>query len=141
MTFYFCPTDLIVAQLTFQISGWHVNASVTNDQQTCVSAASTLSSFHETLGGPETAARRGFGVAPVRCHNITICCYFLSAESIKKTIEKSSIKFIHGVKLDTKTGKSDDRILVSWNLYQRRASVQQCKQVDACIMDVLHLCC
>uniref|UniRef100_H3DJT8 Capping protein regulator and myosin 1 linker 3 n=1 Tax=Tetraodon nigroviridis TaxID=99883 RepID=H3DJT8_TETNG len=40
-------------------------------------------------------------------------------ESVKKTIEKSSIKFIHGVKLDTKTGKSEDRILVltTWRLY------------------------
>lgn len=39
--------------------------------------------------------------------------FFPFAESVKKTIEKSSIKFIHGVKLDTKIGKSEDRILVS----------------------------
>lgn len=35
-----------------------------------------------------------------------------SAESIKKIVDKSSIKFIHAVKLDTKTGKTEDRILV-----------------------------
>lgn len=41
--------------------------------------------------------------------------YFFSsntAESIKKIVDKSSIKFIHAVKLDTKTGKTEDRILV-----------------------------
>ncbi|XP_029684525.1 capping protein, Arp2/3 and myosin-I linker protein 3-like isoform X1 [Takifugu rubripes] len=40
-------------------------------------------------------------------------------DSVKKTIEKSSVKFIHGVKLDTKIGKSEDRILVltTWRLY------------------------
>lgn len=35
-----------------------------------------------------------------------------SAESVKKIVDKSSIKFIHAVKLDTKTGKTEDRVLV-----------------------------
>ncbi|XP_044054279.1 capping protein, Arp2/3 and myosin-I linker protein 3-like isoform X1 [Siniperca chuatsi] len=40
-------------------------------------------------------------------------------ESIRKTIDKSSIKFVHGIKLDTKNGKTEDRILVltTWRLY------------------------
>ncbi|XP_074525317.1 capping protein, Arp2/3 and myosin-I linker protein 3-like isoform X2 [Halichoeres trimaculatus] len=40
-------------------------------------------------------------------------------ESIKKTIDKSSIKFVYGIKLDTKNGKTEDRILVltTWRLY------------------------
>ncbi|XP_059196606.1 capping protein, Arp2/3 and myosin-I linker protein 3-like isoform X1 [Centropristis striata] len=40
-------------------------------------------------------------------------------ESIRKIIDKSSIKFIHGIKLDTKSGKTEDRILVltTWRLY------------------------
>ncbi|XP_068175514.1 capping protein, Arp2/3 and myosin-I linker protein 3-like isoform X2 [Antennarius striatus] len=40
-------------------------------------------------------------------------------ESIKKIVDKSSIKFIHGIKLDTKAGKTEDRILVltTWRLY------------------------
>ncbi|XP_057696631.1 capping protein, Arp2/3 and myosin-I linker protein 3-like isoform X1 [Corythoichthys intestinalis] len=40
-------------------------------------------------------------------------------ESIRKIIEKSSIKFICGIKLDTKSGKTEDRILVlaTWRLY------------------------
>ncbi|XP_056271297.1 capping protein, Arp2/3 and myosin-I linker protein 3-like isoform X3 [Pseudoliparis swirei] len=40
-------------------------------------------------------------------------------ESIRKIVDKSSIKFIHGVKLDTKSGKTEDRILVltTWRLY------------------------
>ena len=33
-------------------------------------------------------------------------------ESIKKVLDKPSIKFVRGVKLDTKNGKSEDRILV-----------------------------
>lgn len=37
---------------------------------------------------------------------------FSFTESIKKIVDKSSIKFIHGVKLDTKIGKTEDRILV-----------------------------
>ncbi len=44
---------------------------------------------------------------------IFICCGFSSAESIKKIVDKSSIKFIHGIKLDIKSGKTEDRILVS----------------------------
>lgn len=36
-----------------------------------------------------------------------------STESIRKIIDKSSIKFVCGIKLDTKNGKSEDRILVS----------------------------
>ncbi|XP_028299914.1 capping protein, Arp2/3 and myosin-I linker protein 3-like isoform X2 [Gouania willdenowi] len=40
-------------------------------------------------------------------------------ESIKKIVDKSAIKFIRGVKLDTKNGKTEDRILVltTWRLY------------------------
>ncbi|XP_041647762.1 capping protein, Arp2/3 and myosin-I linker protein 3-like [Cheilinus undulatus] len=40
-------------------------------------------------------------------------------ESIKKTIDKSSIKFVYGIKLDTKNGRTEDRILVltTWRLY------------------------
>ncbi|KAE8294530.1 Capping protein, Arp2/3 and myosin-I linker protein 3 [Larimichthys crocea] len=40
-------------------------------------------------------------------------------ESIKKIVDKSSIKFVHGIKLDTKSGKTEDRILVltTWRLY------------------------
>ncbi|KAG5275739.1 hypothetical protein AALO_G00124020 [Alosa alosa] len=40
-------------------------------------------------------------------------------ESIRKLIDKSSIKFIRGIKLETKNGKSEDRILVltTWRLY------------------------
>ncbi|KAM3836188.1 capping protein, Arp2/3 and myosin-I linker protein 3-like, partial [Diretmus argenteus] len=40
-------------------------------------------------------------------------------ESIRKIIDKSSIKFVRGVKLDTKNGKTEDRILVltTWRLY------------------------
>lgn len=41
------------------------------------------------------------------------CFVFLSTESIKKIVDKSSIKFVHGIKLDTKSGKTEDRILVS----------------------------
>ncbi|XP_026201111.1 capping protein, Arp2/3 and myosin-I linker protein 3-like isoform X2 [Anabas testudineus] len=40
-------------------------------------------------------------------------------ESIRKVIEKSSIKFVCGIKLDNKNGKTEDRILVltTWRLY------------------------
>ncbi|XP_054459345.1 capping protein, Arp2/3 and myosin-I linker protein 3-like [Anoplopoma fimbria] len=40
-------------------------------------------------------------------------------ESIRKIIDKSSIKFVHGIKLDAKGGKTEDRILVltTWRLY------------------------
>nr|XP_020459142.1 capping protein, Arp2/3 and myosin-I linker protein 3-like isoform X2 [Monopterus albus] len=40
-------------------------------------------------------------------------------ESIRKIIDKSSIKFVRGIKLDTKNGKTEDRILVltTWRLY------------------------
>ncbi|CAJ1060013.1 capping protein%2C Arp2/3 and myosin-I linker protein 3-like isoform X2 [Xyrichtys novacula] len=40
-------------------------------------------------------------------------------ESIKKTIDKSAIKFVYGIKLDAKNGKTEDRILVltTWRLY------------------------
>ncbi|KAM6963029.1 capping protein, Arp2/3 and myosin-I linker protein 3-like [Aplochiton taeniatus] len=46
-------------------------------------------------------------------------------ESIRKIIDKSSIKFIRGIKLDTKNGKSEDRILVltTWRLYLLTAKV------------------
>lgn len=40
-------------------------------------------------------------------------CLFLLTESIRKIIDKSSIKFICSIKLDTKNGKTEDRILVS----------------------------
>lgn len=40
-------------------------------------------------------------------------------ESIRKIIDKSSIKFVRGIKLDTKNGKTEDKILVltTWRLY------------------------
>ncbi|XP_069006751.1 capping protein, Arp2/3 and myosin-I linker protein 3-like isoform X2 [Embiotoca jacksoni] len=40
-------------------------------------------------------------------------------ESIRKIVDKSSIKFVRGIKLDTKNGKTEDRILVltTWRLY------------------------
>ncbi|XP_013978498.1 capping protein, Arp2/3 and myosin-I linker protein 3 isoform X1 [Salmo salar] len=46
-------------------------------------------------------------------------------ESIRKIIDKSPTKFIRGIKLDTKNGKSEDRILVltTWRLYLLVAKV------------------
>ncbi|TSL47579.1 Capping protein, Arp2/3 and myosin-I linker protein 3 [Bagarius yarrelli] len=51
-------------------------------------------------------------------------CFFPSlsrelTESIRKLVDKSTIKFARGVKLETKNGKSEDRILVitTWRLY------------------------
>eukprot|EP00064_Thunnus_orientalis_P005009 superscaffoldBa00000475_g5022 len=43
----------------------------------------------------------------------------LNENSIRKIIDKSSIKFVRGIKLDTKNGKTEDRILVltTWRLY------------------------
>ncbi|XP_029355872.1 capping protein, Arp2/3 and myosin-I linker protein 3-like isoform X2 [Echeneis naucrates] len=40
-------------------------------------------------------------------------------ESIRRIIDRSSIKFVRGIKLDTKNGKTEDRILVltTWRLY------------------------
>ncbi|XP_029286265.1 capping protein, Arp2/3 and myosin-I linker protein 3-like isoform X2 [Cottoperca gobio] len=40
-------------------------------------------------------------------------------ESIRKIIDKSSIKFVHGIKLDAKSGKTEDRLVVltTWRLY------------------------
>ncbi|XP_063074597.1 capping protein, Arp2/3 and myosin-I linker protein 3 [Engraulis encrasicolus] len=40
-------------------------------------------------------------------------------DSVRKVIDKPSIKFVRAVKLDTKSGKSEDRILVltTWRLY------------------------
>ncbi|XP_037325813.2 capping protein, Arp2/3 and myosin-I linker protein 3-like isoform X1 [Pungitius pungitius] len=40
-------------------------------------------------------------------------------ESIRRTIDKPSIKFLHGIKLDAKSGRTEDRILVltTWRLY------------------------
>ncbi|XP_029002715.1 capping protein, Arp2/3 and myosin-I linker protein 3-like [Betta splendens] len=40
-------------------------------------------------------------------------------ESIRKIVEKSSIKFVRGIKLDFKNGRTEDRILVltTWRLY------------------------
>ncbi|XP_036373398.1 capping protein, Arp2/3 and myosin-I linker protein 3-like, partial [Megalops cyprinoides] len=46
-------------------------------------------------------------------------------ESIRKVIDKSSIKFARGVKLETKSGRSEDRILVltTWRLYLMTAKI------------------
>ncbi|KAJ8387626.1 hypothetical protein AAFF_G00151760 [Aldrovandia affinis] len=46
-------------------------------------------------------------------------------ESIRKVLDKPSIKFVRSVKLDTKNGKSEDRILVltTWRLYLLAAKV------------------
>ncbi|XP_036438243.1 capping protein, Arp2/3 and myosin-I linker protein 3-like [Colossoma macropomum] len=46
-------------------------------------------------------------------------------DSIRKFIDKSSIKFVRGIKLETKNGKSEDRILVltTWRLYLMAAKV------------------
>uniref|UniRef100_A0A8C7PMT6 CARMIL C-terminal domain-containing protein n=1 Tax=Oncorhynchus mykiss TaxID=8022 RepID=A0A8C7PMT6_ONCMY len=44
---------------------------------------------------------------------LTMGMVFIFTESIRKIVDKSSIKFIRGIKLDTKNGKSEDRILVS----------------------------
>ncbi|KAG7455045.1 hypothetical protein MATL_G00252290 [Megalops atlanticus] len=46
-------------------------------------------------------------------------------ESIRKVIDKPSIKFVRSVKLDTKNGKSEDRFLVltTWRLYLLTAKV------------------
>ncbi|XP_053178741.1 capping protein, Arp2/3 and myosin-I linker protein 3-like [Scomber japonicus] len=40
-------------------------------------------------------------------------------DSIRKIIDKTSIKFVRGIKLDTKNGKTEDRVLVltTWRLY------------------------
>ncbi|XP_062857207.1 capping protein, Arp2/3 and myosin-I linker protein 3-like [Trichomycterus rosablanca] len=40
-------------------------------------------------------------------------------ESIRKSVDRSAIKFIRGIKLETKNGKSEDRILVltTWRLH------------------------
>nr|XP_057928262.1 capping protein, Arp2/3 and myosin-I linker protein 3-like isoform X1 [Doryrhamphus excisus] len=48
-----------------------------------------------------------------------VCVNKDMTESIRKIIEMSSIKFICGIKLDTKGGKTEDRILVltTWRLY------------------------
>uniref|UniRef100_A0A3B4CJY2 CARMIL pleckstrin homology domain-containing protein n=1 Tax=Pygocentrus nattereri TaxID=42514 RepID=A0A3B4CJY2_PYGNA len=44
---------------------------------------------------------------------------------VRKFIDKSSIKFVRGIKLETKNGKSEDRILVltTWRLYLMAAKV------------------
>ncbi|KAM9530214.1 capping protein, Arp2/3 and myosin-I linker protein 3-like isoform 3-T4 [Salvelinus alpinus] len=61
--------------------------------------------------------------------DITASCFISVsrdiAESIRKIVDKSSIKFIRGIKLDTKNGKSEDRILVltTWRLYFLTAKV------------------
>ncbi|KAL2097131.1 hypothetical protein ACEWY4_006338 [Coilia grayii] len=46
-------------------------------------------------------------------------------DSIRKVIDKPSIKFVRAVKLDTKSGKSEDRILVltTWRLYLMAAKM------------------
>ncbi|KAI1901287.1 hypothetical protein AGOR_G00032760 [Albula goreensis] len=46
-------------------------------------------------------------------------------ESIRKVLDKPSIKFVRSVKVDTKNGKSEDRILVltTWRLYLLAAKV------------------
>ncbi|XP_058495056.1 capping protein, Arp2/3 and myosin-I linker protein 3-like [Solea solea] len=57
-------------------------------------------------------------------------CGFVSVnkditESIKKIVDKSSIKFVCGIKLDNKSGKTEDRILVltTWRLYFLAAKI------------------
>ncbi|KAG7470204.1 hypothetical protein JOB18_050004, partial [Solea senegalensis] len=57
-------------------------------------------------------------------------CGFVSVnkditESIKKIVDKSSIKFVCGIKLDNKNGKTEDRILVltTWRLYFLAAKI------------------
>ncbi|KAI1888768.1 hypothetical protein AGOR_G00172120 [Albula goreensis] len=46
-------------------------------------------------------------------------------DSIRRAIDRSSIKFARGIKLETKSGKSEDRILVltTWRLYLLAAKV------------------
>ncbi|KPP65126.1 leucine-rich repeat-containing protein 16B-like [Scleropages formosus] len=53
------------------------------------------------------------------------CLAMLSTESLRRIIDKSTIKFVRGIKLDTKSGKSEDRILVltTWRLYLLTAKV------------------
>uniref|UniRef100_A0A8C7LII9 Capping protein regulator and myosin 1 linker 3 n=1 Tax=Oncorhynchus kisutch TaxID=8019 RepID=A0A8C7LII9_ONCKI len=50
---------------------------------------------------------------------LTFVSCLLSTESIRRLIEKQSIKFVRAVKQDTKHGKSEDRILVlaTWRMY------------------------
>uniref|UniRef100_A0A8D3AW49 Leucine-rich repeat-containing protein 16B-like n=1 Tax=Scophthalmus maximus TaxID=52904 RepID=A0A8D3AW49_SCOMX len=54
-------------------------------------------------------------------YNFSYIVVFLTVliQTIRKIIDKSSIKFVCGIKLDTKNGKSEDRILVlaTWRLY------------------------
>uniref|UniRef100_A0A8C9RQ20 Capping protein regulator and myosin 1 linker 3 n=1 Tax=Scleropages formosus TaxID=113540 RepID=A0A8C9RQ20_SCLFO len=53
------------------------------------------------------------------CFRWTRGAFLFSTESVRKVIDKPSIKLIRSVKLDVKTGKSEDRILVlaTWRLY------------------------
>ncbi|XP_035385416.1 capping protein, Arp2/3 and myosin-I linker protein 3-like isoform X1 [Electrophorus electricus] len=46
-------------------------------------------------------------------------------DSVRKLIDKSAIKFVRGVKFETKNGKAEDRILVltTWRLYLMAAKV------------------
>lgn len=39
--------------------------------------------------------------------------FYVLTDSIRKFVDKSAIKFARGVKLETKNGKTEDRILVS----------------------------
>uniref|UniRef100_A0A8C7UD59 Capping protein regulator and myosin 1 linker 3 n=1 Tax=Oncorhynchus mykiss TaxID=8022 RepID=A0A8C7UD59_ONCMY len=50
---------------------------------------------------------------------LTFVSCLLSTESIRRLIDKQSIKFVRAVKQDTKHGKSEDRILVlaTWRMY------------------------
>uniref|UniRef100_A0A8C9SGS1 Leucine-rich repeat-containing protein 16B-like n=1 Tax=Scleropages formosus TaxID=113540 RepID=A0A8C9SGS1_SCLFO len=61
---------------------------------------------------------------PVACTFLS-CLAMLSTESLRRIIDKSTIKFVRGIKLDTKSGKSEDRILVltTWRLYLLTAKV------------------
>ncbi|XP_018588611.2 uncharacterized protein LOC108922769 isoform X1 [Scleropages formosus] len=60
---------------------------------------------------------------------ITACSFITVSreitESLRRIIDKSTIKFVRGIKLDTKSGKSEDRILVltTWRLYLLTAKV------------------
>ncbi|KAF0042395.1 hypothetical protein F2P81_005927 [Scophthalmus maximus] len=70
------------------------------------------------LGRDVRKTPRGVGKRSVDATQVAVA-FCLRHESIRKIIDKSSIKFVCGIKLDTKNGKSEDRILVlaTWRLY------------------------
>ncbi|CAB1332067.1 unnamed protein product [Coregonus sp. 'balchen'] len=79
--------------------------------------------YRERKGGGDRGRR------DMASKDITASCFVSVSrditESIRKIVDKSSIKFIRGIKLDTKNGKSEDRILVltTWRLYFLTAKV------------------